>query len=599
MLLSVLCSYTVMGQDEGLEAFHNEHAIQKEQFLDLTTKLPTMVKQGKYFEGLQLVESVENTSGIISARQRAYLHTYKADFYSLLGIWDLAEQYFQQTLPVVNQLKDVNLRVELLIKLSEVKRRIPGQGMEAYHLLQKTYDIIIQNDMDNYYLAFFHERLAGTFETHDVGSYFNLTTPDSVVTHARKAIYYAQLAEAKTQLASAYNLIGAMKWQTREYDSSFYYFDRAEKIFTEDEDYRGKHLVLLNKAITYGFSGDFENERILLDSAHRNSRNESWQYERKEVLYRLATNEENRGNFEQSVAWIHKFNQLKDSLTEQRYNQRTEVVRSAFELEKKQNQINQKMEEIRRQELEKSQLIKLLFLAAFIVVLLVLMTIVMFRLKRRTNEQSKSISSQNLTLSAANKEKEILLQELNHRVKNNLSLLAGLMDIKMSKVSNVETEKSLDDIKQRIMAMATIHRHIYENENNGIISCKEPMEELIKHQQDLLPIELRQSISFVIEDKELKMPQLITLLMICNELLTNALKHVIRSQDDWVKISFSYTTGAYHLSVVDSGKGIPENYDKTSSMGLHLISLLTKKLKGSLNRTVNNNGHKFELEFPG
>jgi PAS domain S-box-containing protein len=184
-------------------------------------------------------------------------------------------------------------------------------------------------------------------------------------------------------------------------------------------------------------------------------------------------------------------------------------------------------------------------------------------------------------------EKEVLLREVHHRVKNNLSVVDSLLSMQARYINDVEALKSLSDSQRRIHTMSLIHEQLYQSQDVGKVDFCEYLQRLVGN--------LYSSSSFNISQIELKLDikpillnidNAISMGLIVNELLTNAFKHAFPNNIGLIEVLLyeSIDDNKLHLIIRDNGIGIPRNIDfkATTSLGLRLVRILTQQLRASL-----------------
>jgi two-component sensor histidine kinase len=209
-----------------------------------------------------------------------------------------------------------------------------------------------------------------------------------------------------------------------------------------------------------------------------------------------------------------------------------------------------------------------------------------------------------LALEAALAEKTILLQEIHHRVKNNLAVISSLLSMKADGATNAEARRVLEESQQRVYSMALIHEHLYGNGHLGRINFAEYARHLVRRlhtacagDPDRIAIELN------LDPIELEIERAVPCGLILNELLTNAFKYAFRDRlDGRIAVSFhESTTGTLQLTVEDDGVGLPAGgLDRRNqdSLGLRIVQLLTRQLDGKLTEEPSA-GTRIVLEFRG
>jgi PAS domain S-box-containing protein len=206
------------------------------------------------------------------------------------------------------------------------------------------------------------------------------------------------------------------------------------------------------------------------------------------------------------------------------------------------------------------------------------------------------------SLLATLQEKEILLREIHHRVKNNMQVVSSLLNIQAEKTGNEQVRQSLIESRQRILAMAMIHETLYSGNNLAAIDISTYVKALVNHLQGFYNAQSNVSIALELENVELGIDQAVPCGLIINELITNAFKHAF---PDGRKGLIRITVYRVHLREVvlivsDNGVGFPPGLDieSSSSLGLRLIyGLLTHQLRGSMVVSTES-GASFTLRWP-
>jgi PAS domain S-box-containing protein len=198
-------------------------------------------------------------------------------------------------------------------------------------------------------------------------------------------------------------------------------------------------------------------------------------------------------------------------------------------------------------------------------------------------------------------EKEILLQEVHHRVKNNLQIMSSLMKLQSHHIKDTKTLEILRESENRIRSMAIVHNKLYSTKNYEKIDFGDYVRSLTEsfyttYGMRLNKIDLKIDISNIILNIDTAIP----CGLIINELVSNSIKYAYPDQKEgMIKISMQLNDdGSYTLVVSDTGVGLPNgfNVNTTKTLGLELVTLLTNQLNGKL-YISNNNGAEFKIIF--
>jgi len=186
------------------------------------------------------------------------------------------------------------------------------------------------------------------------------------------------------------------------------------------------------------------------------------------------------------------------------------------------------------------------------------------------------------------REKEVLLQEIHHRVKNNMQIVSSLINLQASKMGDEKTVKALQSSQNRIKSMAIIHEKLYQSQDFTNVDLNEYVKSLTDHLLNTYGVDKKQVRFYTdISDIYLDINKAIPCGLIINELLTNSLKHAFPDgKNGEIRVAIrNHRNQKKELSISDNGKGIPEDMDMnhSGSLGLSLVKILAEEqLQGSL-----------------
>ena len=198
-------------------------------------------------------------------------------------------------------------------------------------------------------------------------------------------------------------------------------------------------------------------------------------------------------------------------------------------------------------------------------------------------------------------EKEVLLKEIHHRVKNNMQLISSMLSLQSGYANNVELTDILRECQQRIQSMAYIHEMIYRNPNFNGIDAVEYIGILSRQLiQGYAPTCTRLTFAQEVEHTLLTLDEAIPIGLIINELLSNCLKYAyVGRETGLLKVKLKEAAGQLKLSVVDDGVGLKEEFgaSQTDSLGTQLVLALTQQLDGVLTSEISS-GTTINIVFP-
>ncbi|WP_394825772.1 sensor histidine kinase [Pendulispora albinea] len=224
------------------------------------------------------------------------------------------------------------------------------------------------------------------------------------------------------------------------------------------------------------------------------------------------------------------------------------------------------------------------------------------QLRVLNTQLEERVRARTAELSAMLKEREILLQEVHHRVKNNLQVISSLINIQLRKLEERASRSALEECQTRVQAIALIHEKLYQFQDYARVPFSEYAKSLagnVLHAAGIAPANI--SLELAVEDLTIAVDRAIPCGLVLNELMTNALKHAFPDgRCGTIRVTLSRLGGGFlRLSVRDDGIGLPADTDfrRTGSLGLQLVSTLAEQLEGTVS-VHNELGTTFELTFP-
>ena len=200
-------------------------------------------------------------------------------------------------------------------------------------------------------------------------------------------------------------------------------------------------------------------------------------------------------------------------------------------------------------------------------------------------------------IKASLKEKEVLLKEIHHRVKNNMQIISSLLRLQSDYITDKDAVLAFKESDARIMSMALVHESIYLSENLTSIDFKNYVQKLINglkisYNTHNIDIKLK------IENIEFNIETAIPCGLIINELVSNSIKHAFQDNKGLINVKLTHKSDKYKLIINDNGIGLPEHlYDgRSNSLGLKLVKTLVIQLDGEM-KIDSSNGTTFTIIF--
>jgi two-component sensor histidine kinase/Tfp pilus assembly protein PilF len=204
----------------------------------------------------------------------------------------------------------------------------------------------------------------------------------------------------------------------------------------------------------------------------------------------------------------------------------------------------------------------------------------------------------NNLLRKQNEEKEFILKEIHHRVKNNLEIVSSLLALQSAQIKDTNVLVAMEESRHRVQSMSMIHQKLYMGKNLATIEMRDYLIDLADYICDAFGMQKRVVVDIEMEKLELDVDTAIPIGLIVNELLTNSFKHAFEGrQDGKIRIALKQVDDHLQLDVNDNGSGQTiENRDRGKGFGTKLIKLLTKQLDGKMVLNTNQ-GTSVTIQF--
>ncbi len=314
-----------------------------------------------------------------------------------------------------------------------------------------------------------------------------------------------------------------------------------------------------------------------------------------QLLEDLSTAYYGTGQSQTAYRYLREAKNLKDTLALRSRMVLEEKLQKQFEVAEKEFELEVAELELARRNRERA-----LYLVLLGVALLLIGGVVYFLVQR--NKTNRILSLKNDQISQALEDREMLLREIHHRVKNNLQVISSLLRLQSGNLSDSHVRDVLQESQHRVYSMSLIHQHTYSGESNFVaISARDYIEQLTYHlfsayNTDPERIQLTTDIDPLLMDIDTAIP----IGLILNELISNALKHAFPgNQAGSLKVGLKKQAAYLELKVSDNGIGMPNQMPldgQNSSFGWQLIPLLAQKLEAEI-ATTNGKGTTAELQI--
>lgn len=296
------------------------------------------------------------------------------------------------------------------------------------------------------------------------------------------------------------------------------------------------------------------------------------------------------GDYKNAYLSYKKYADLKDTVFTSDKNQAIAEMQAKFDVEKN----KQKVKEIELQKKiddEKNTKQRIVFVVVIIIILiLLLLALFLYKNKQKINTLLKQ---KNIAIQTNLEQKEIMMGEIHHRVKNNLQMVSSILDLQSRDLKDEKLKQIIEDSLSRINAISLIHQRLYQSDNIRGVKINTYLDELTT---DIITNFTSESqhkiqISFNVDDLDMDLESAIPIGLITAELVTNACKYAFKDKANaTINIQLHKQDTWLNLSVADNGIGKSANTINANSFGTKLIKSLSRKLRAELNEQSSEHG---------
>jgi two-component sensor histidine kinase len=308
------------------------------------------------------------------------------------------------------------------------------------------------------------------------------------------------------------------------------------------------------------------------------------------------------GDYRSAFGHFRNYTRLKDSIYNQEKSRYVTQLSIQYETAKKDQdivlkqkdiEILEQKDKIQRRDLLWANQTRNWILGASVLMLVLLGVLINFvRLKLRTNRklqaQQKEIERKNEALMHLVREKDWLVKEIHHRVKNNFHIVQGLLGTQSGYLKSEEAINALADSRHRVQAMSLIHQKLYQADNLSAINMPGYVHELVNYLSASFNVGHFIQFKLDIAQVDFELTYCIPLGLIMNEAITNSIKYAFpNGQRGVIMISLQQKQDRFSLTVIDNGVGLPTDIEvqNATSMGVKLMKGLSEDIDGAFSLT--------------
>lgn len=517
---------------------------------------------------------------------------------------NLATVYYEFGFTNLNRNK-LDSSIVFLLQSIDIRKEMRDTGnlIEAYNMAAQVYRRM--NNFNNA-IDFYNRAIVLSQRIHDEYAvsiiYKNLGTLYRSNNKIDTALFYLTQALPLAQKFNVDEDINSIKLNTAFcYNDKHLFFQAVELFKTLDDTLYAKSdeypLFILGKGQAY------LGTKQLGDAYSYLSKALTLTYKKSRIEYAgivnksLAEYYEQSNNYALALQHYKKYKILYDSQYVESNTKNVDALATKYKTKEKEQEIELLNKESLLKDLqikEKKRTILLNTLGLVLVTIVAGGTFYMYRSKKKTN---KELEEKNTIISSSLKEKEILLKEIHHRVKNNLQVISSLLNLQSKNISDEKALQALNEGKNRVRSMALIHQNLYRDDNLVGVDVQQYIQKLIESLFTSYNIEIDKiALQTNIDKLQLDVDTVIPLGLILNELISNALKYAFEDNHKGaLQVDLLIVNNQLLLRVKDNGKGMDKEALKTSqSMGYKLVQSFLQKLQASMNIETEN-GTNIEL----
>ncbi len=431
--------------------------------------------------------------------------------------------------------------------------------------------------------------------------------------HAQKALVLSKAIGNELYIALVFSQLAFIAHKEGKFKSAVEYNSIALKIYTKNKKYFRISLTLTNMAEAHLMRKEFAIANAVTKEALSVSKKHSLIKRLPSAYGLLSKIDSAQGNYLSSLTNYKRSIAISDSLQQNVDTKNFNELQVKYTTLEKEKEIVVLNSANKTQELKiKSQRYENYILWCVSIFFLVGITNVFFqyRTKKKNNlllseknleiqVKNQDLQQKSTQLVSALQDKDVLIKEIHHRVKNSLQLITSLLSLQAERMNSKKIEAFVSRSQHRIASMALVHEVLYKGNKMKQINFHQYLLRLVEAAYDSFDFS-NKKITYEIEAKGIlfEVETATPLGIIINELVHNAFKHAFRDKTNGkVTISVTKNQELYQILVKDNGAGIPKNggYHQ-KSYGLKLVSLLMKQLKGTIVQSQKE-GTSFEIQF--
>jgi len=413
---------------------------------------------------------------------------------------------------------------------------------------------------------------------------------DSALIFLNRSLKVRELSKETYGIGITYNLFGEVYFRKSEYDKAVKYFNKSLLLERKHNDDKGVAASLIYLGNVYIKTQDFVQAKKTGNEALEIAKKENALESQVRATKLLRDAYQGEQNWKEAFKMEQSYTKLRDSIQNDKIDESIIIKQTTFDLQQKQKEIEllSAKNDLQRLTLRNNKIV--LCIAIIGILLISLIALFTKRVLNKNKHTSKLLKIQN-------EEKQVMMKEIHHRVKNNLQVVNSLLRLQSREVKDSKVLEMFKNTQRRVLSMAKLHENMYSTENLKLINVKKHLSGLIIDIIDSYDLGKKINIELDIVDEEYSIEILLPLSLIVNEIITNSLKHAfINKQKGNVSLELKKNSKEdFEMIIGDDGIGF-HPLDESSGLGTKLINIFSRQLNGTI-RLLEKEGAFYELKF--
>ena len=549
----------------------------------LSTIVIPKINNGRLEESLEILKEAEIKARKLADPSMLSLVLLQNGFCrQRMAMYKLAVEYYLESLRIRTNLRDTSGMLNLYNRIGVVYKH-----QKNYEKALESLYKITENE------AYVEDKVYGAACENVAKIYVIQNRRESAIMYLKKALKWRSRNNTIRNKSYYYYDIGIIKNLENDYesaqlmlDTAFNFFQQAKLFVDRGEVKKMKGEIALQQNEIPKAIAEFK-EALHFAELAKEIQTQAGTYKSLAKCYELA------GNPSKAILAMNNYVTLNDSLTS--FNISQLIAEYDIITKQEENNIAQEKAAFESQK-AKSRANNLILISG-----LLLTIIGLLYLRNRSNKQANDIlQSKNSIIEKSLSDKEILLKEIHHRVKNNLQIVSSMLNLQTRHINDPQVLEAITDSRNRVKSMALIHQNLYRQNNLKSIYISTYLHNLCASLFHSFKVdENRIKLTSNIEALELDVDTIIPIGLIVNELITNAIKYAFPdNRHGEIELNVKLQKDYLFLQVKDNGIGLNPDFDykKSDSFGYSLIHSLAGKLKAKIS-IISNDGTNAEFQI--